>query len=86
MQRAGVESILGLRIRGDFLHLDPCIPKSWATYEMTVRRQSARYEITVDNPAGVCRGVGFAEIDGVEIVGDPCDCAWSTTAPSIGFA
>ncbi len=71
MQRAGVESILGLRIRGAFLHLDPCIPKSWATYEMTVRRQSARYEITVDNPAGVCRGVGFAEMDGVEIVERP---------------
>ena len=52
MQRAGIESILGLTIRGAFLHLDPCIPKSWATFEMTVRRQSARYEITVDNPAG----------------------------------
>ena len=53
MQRAGVESILGLRIRGAFLHLDPCIPKNWATFEMTVRRQSAQYEITVQNPAGV---------------------------------
>ena len=39
MQRAGVESILGLRIRGGFLHLDPCIPKSWATFEMTIYRQ-----------------------------------------------
>ena len=29
MQRAGIESILGLRIRGEFLLLDPCIPKSW---------------------------------------------------------
>ena len=71
MQRAGVESILGLRIRGVFLHLDPCIPKGWATFEMTVRRQSARYEITVDNPAGVSRGVRFAELDGVEIVERP---------------
>ena len=56
MQRAGVESILGLRIRGAFLHLDPCIPKNWATFEMTVRRQSAQYEITVDNPAGCQSG------------------------------
>ena len=71
MQRAGVESILGLRIRGAFLHLDPCIPKGWATFEMTVHRQSARYEITVDNPAGVSRGVCFAEMDGVEIVERP---------------
>ncbi len=67
MQRAGVESILGLRIRGAVLHLDPCIPRRWAQYEMTVRYRSARYEITVDNPAGVSRGVCFAEVDGAEI-------------------
>jgi cyclic beta-1,2-glucan synthetase len=67
MQRAGVESILGLRIRGAFLHLDPCIPKAWATFEMSVRRRSARYQIVVDNPDGVSRGVRFAESDGVAI-------------------
>ena len=46
MHRAGVESILELRIRGAFLHLDPWIAKSWKSFEMTVRRLSARYEIT----------------------------------------
>jgi cyclic beta-1,2-glucan synthetase len=71
MQRAGVESILGLRVRGAFLHLDPCIPKAWPTFAMSVRRRSARYEIIVDNPAGVSRGVLFAEIDGVEITERP---------------
>ncbi len=71
MQRAGIESILGLRIRGDALHLDPCIPKSWGKVEMTVRRGASRYEIVVDNPAGVNRGVSFAEMDGVEIAGRP---------------
>jgi len=71
MQRAGVESILGLRIRGADLHLDPCIPKAWPRFEMRVRRQSARYDIVVDNPAGVSRGVQFAEIDGVEITERP---------------
>ena len=67
MQRAGIESILGLRIRGDALHLDPCIPRSWPEYEMTVRRRSARYQIVVDNSAGVGRGVCYADLDGVEI-------------------
>jgi cyclic beta-1,2-glucan glucanotransferase len=71
MQRAGVESILGLRIHGAYLHLDPCIPKSWATFDMTVRRQSAQYEIRVHNPAGVSRGICFAEMDGVEITERP---------------
>jgi cyclic beta-1,2-glucan synthetase len=71
MQRAGVESILGLRIRGAFLHLDPCIPKAWPRFEMSVRRQSTRYEIVVDNPAGVSRGVRFAQVDGVEVTQRP---------------
>jgi cyclic beta-1,2-glucan synthetase len=71
MQRAGVESILGLRLRGAFLHLDPCIPRAWPTFEISVRRRSARYEIAVENPAGVSRGVRFAEIDGVEITERP---------------
>ena len=71
MQRAGVESILGLKIRGAVLHLDPCIPKNWPQFEMTIRRRSARYEITVDNSAGVNRGVCFAEVDGLEITERP---------------
>jgi cyclic beta-1,2-glucan synthetase len=71
MQRAGVESILGLRIRGAFLYLDPCIPKSWPTFEMVVYQQSGRYEITVENLAGVSRGVSFAELDEIEIVDRP---------------
>ena len=71
MQRAGVESILGLRIRGAFLCLDPCIPKSWPSFEIVVRRQSTRYEIAVANPASVSRGICFAEMDGVEITERP---------------
>ena len=27
LYRAGVEAILGLRVKGDFLVLDPCIPR-----------------------------------------------------------
>ena len=53
MQRAGVESILGARVRGEFLDLDPCIAKAWPRFEMTLRYRSARYEIVVENPDGV---------------------------------
>jgi cyclic beta-1,2-glucan synthetase len=68
MQRAGVESILGLRLEGDILHLDPCIPKTWPRFEMTVRFRSARYEILVENPDGTCRGILAATIDGRAMV------------------
>src|SRR5688572_27870231 len=65
MQRAGIESILGVRMPGEFLRLDPCIPKDWPRFEMTVRYRSARYEITVENPDRVARGVLSAMLDGV---------------------
>src|SRR6185437_1251937 len=71
MQRAGVESILGLRIEGDILRLDPCIPKTWPRFSMTVRFRSARYEILVENPDGVSRGVVAATIDGAAIQQQP---------------
>jgi cyclic beta-1,2-glucan synthetase len=67
MQRAGVESILGLRVRGDVLELNPCIPQDWPRFEMTLRHHSARYEIVVENPDGVSRGIAYAEADGTPI-------------------
>jgi cyclic beta-1,2-glucan synthetase len=71
MQRAGVESILGLRIEGGALHLSPCIPGSWPRYEISLRHGASRYEITVDNPHGVQRGVASAELDGVTVTARP---------------
>ena len=64
LQRAGVESILGLRVKGDFLVLDPCIPKDWPGFDMTLKYRGSVYEISVSNAAGVSRGVTAAEIDG----------------------
>jgi cyclic beta-1,2-glucan synthetase len=64
MQRAGIESILGLRFQGRFLHLNPCIPKLWPRFEMTVRYRSALYEIRVENPDRVSQGIGSVRFDG----------------------
>ena len=49
---------------GQFLHLDPCIPRGWPGFEIVFRYRSARYEITVENPRGVSRGVSSVEVDG----------------------
>ena len=38
---------------------------------MMVRYCSARYEILVDNPDGVGRGIAFARLDDTEIVKRP---------------
>jgi cyclic beta-1,2-glucan synthetase len=71
MQRAGIESLLGLRRRGNILTLDPCIPTSWPRFELTLRYRSARYNIAVENPDGVSRGVASATIDGTAIAERP---------------
>jgi cyclic beta-1,2-glucan synthetase len=67
MQRAGIESILGVRREGDWLYIDPCIPKAWPGFEVSLRFGSSRYEISVENPDGVERGVIFAALDGAKV-------------------
>ncbi|MCM3881135.1 MAG: DUF3131 domain-containing protein [Vicinamibacterales bacterium] len=67
MYRAGVESILGLRQRGDMFIIDPCIPSSWPEYRITWQFQESRYEITVFNPERRCRGVASATLDGTPV-------------------
>jgi cyclic beta-1,2-glucan synthetase len=66
LYRAGVESILGLVVKGDALEINPCIPATWPGYEMTLRYRGARYEVTVRNPSGVGRGVVTVTMDGKE--------------------
>ena len=67
MYRAGIEHILGLRRRGATFVVDPCIPSSWPAYEISWRFFSSRYDITVSNPGGRCRGVAEAHLDGVAV-------------------
>jgi cyclic beta-1,2-glucan synthetase len=71
MQRAGIESILGLCVRDGVLHLDPCVPKAWPSYEILVRHGSAKYEIRVENPDGAGRGVTHASLDEITVVERP---------------
>jgi cyclic beta-1,2-glucan synthetase len=63
MYRAGLESILGFTVEGNTLRLDPCVPRAWKDFEIIFRRGTTRYEIAVDNHAGVCRGVARLELD-----------------------
>jgi cyclic beta-1,2-glucan synthetase len=65
LYRAGLESMLGLRGRGDTFGVDPCIPSAWPAYEITWRFGSTRYRIAVSNPEQRCRGVRTATVDGV---------------------
>jgi cyclic beta-1,2-glucan synthetase len=71
MYRAGVEWILGVRMRGTILSLDPAIPRAWPGYEITFRYHSARYTLAVENPRGATRGLTQAELDGAPLAVTP---------------
>ena len=66
--RAGTEWLLGVRVHGARLLLDPCIPANWPGFTVTVRYRSARYEVIVENPHGAHRGVATLELDGVTLL------------------
>ena len=67
MYRAGVEWLLGFRVRGSHVEIDPCIPREWPGFEITLRYGASRYAVTVENPRGVQRGVVRIEVDGVAL-------------------
>jgi cyclic beta-1,2-glucan synthetase len=64
MYRVILEWLLGFRVQGSSLVLNPCIPRGWPAFEIIFRHRSAHYEITVDNPLGVSGGVVAMKIDG----------------------
>ena len=64
MDRAAIENMLGFRLVGDkFLTIDPCIPRGWHEFEIVYRRGETVYEIKVENPIGVSRGVIEIRLD-----------------------
>ena len=68
--RIALEWLLGFRLSGKELLLDPCIPRSWPGFEISFRYGSAQYDISVENPLGVCRGIIAIKLDGQNLTGD----------------
>jgi cyclic beta-1,2-glucan synthetase len=66
LYRAGLEWLLGFRLQGDTLRMEPCIPKAWKGFEIEYHHGSSSYTISVENPEGVCRGIARVELDGKE--------------------
>jgi cyclic beta-1,2-glucan synthetase len=67
--RVALERVLGFRVQGSALLLDPCIPRAWRGYEISFRHGGSRYEVGVENPLGVCRGILAVKLDG-EVLSD----------------
>ncbi len=69
LYRVGIEAILGFKLRGDKIEIDPCIPRAWVGYQISFAYHSSRYEISIENPQGVTSGVRLLEVDGKQIAG-----------------
>ncbi len=57
--------ILGVRPGFDELTVDPCIPADWDGFSVKRNFRGDVFEITVENPAHVQKGVKEIYVDGV---------------------
>lgn len=67
MYRIGLEHILGIKKQGNYLLLDPCIPKRINEYSVRYCFGSSVYDITIKNQSHQNRGVKSIILDGNSI-------------------
>jgi cyclic beta-1,2-glucan synthetase len=70
MYRVWIEEMLGMKVLGDEMTLNPVIPRDWPGFSLRYRRGEAVYEIVVENPEGVAGGVLRVELDGRLLAGN----------------
>ncbi|MDR0599385.1 MAG: N,N'-diacetylchitobiose phosphorylase [Treponema sp.] len=66
---AATRYILGVRPGFDDLTIDPCIPPSWPGFRIRRIWRGALYDITVENPRGVSKGVKECTLNGAPLPG-----------------
>jgi cyclic beta-1,2-glucan synthetase len=71
LYRAALESILGIRVAGDELSIQPCIPRDWRRFDVEYRHGRSLYRITVTNPFGATNRISHAELDHLTILRPP---------------
>ena len=62
--------ILGIKPAYDGLEIDPCICSQWKEYTVTRRFRGSEYEIKIQNPDGVCKGIREILLDGQPVEGN----------------
>lgn len=64
------QAILGIQPQLNGLRIDPCIPHTWAGFTAMRRFRGKEIDITVKNPAGVCKGVVMLKLNGQVLAGN----------------
>jgi cyclic beta-1,2-glucan synthetase len=75
LYRVALEDMLGFRLEGNRLRLEPCIPARWSGFQLTFRYRTATYQVTVENPHGVEHGRPQVSVDGRSVAGDALELA-----------
>jgi len=70
MYRITLEHVLGIRREGEWMAFNPCVPRHWRRFQVTMRIPGAEYRITVENPHGVNRGVQSVTVEGRPVDGN----------------
>jgi cellobiose phosphorylase len=68
LYRLVVESLLGLRLAGEKLHIEPCLPADWRSFKMQYRFRETYYHIVVTQETASADAKGGAAkilVDGV---------------------
>jgi cyclic beta-1,2-glucan synthetase len=68
--RLGIQAILGIKYKGKFLSIDPCIPTSWHGYSATLTRDEGVIALSVEDRHGVGHGVIEITVNGEVNVGN----------------
>ncbi|MBK1649207.1 glycoside hydrolase family 94 protein [Rhabdochromatium marinum] len=72
MYRLILESLLGLRLEGTTLRIEPCLPAAWDGFKLQYRYRETSYQISVrhsDSLASGDSGMTLVTLDGVEMEG-----------------
>lgn len=62
--KAGIEYILGLKIKNGYLSIEPRIPKDWKEYSIRYKWKNSVYNISVKNPNNKNSGVEKVVVNG----------------------
>lgn len=67
---AATQYILGIRPHYEGLIIDPCIPSHWRKFRVRRQFRGAVYDILVENPEGMSKGVVLVKLDGRKLQGN----------------
>lgn len=66
LYRAYLENVLGFKLEGNQLSLNPCIPKEWDQYTITYQFGKSTYLICLKNPNHLSHGRVLLKVDGAK--------------------